>query len=470
MIRSRFALLAVLSLFAVTACKGDSSKGGESSDKPAAPAEGQVPFSKLDFGALPADFPAAMKEIRASQIWSEQSKAMGEGDAKADPRTRMNLKMSAELLNETRGLGCAFLENWQLPEGNFRYMYDWVDKTWVSDDHQVRQAGSLWGVGTCYRHEQTAKSKEVLDKGLKFWFENTIPGPEEGTLMMKYPGDHWLHSGTVALVALAIIEYLKTDAPMDAAYKTELESKLDGYMKWLVWMQRDNGHISDRFDHRNNRKRERSSPYYDGETLLAMTKAARQLDMKFLVPVIEEAAPAMSKTYTIKSWKKDRDSNQTKGFFQWGSMSFAEYYVAGWKDKELYADVGLSLGYWMIHTHRTLSRRRNHAYAMEGLIANWRMANMRGDIAAQTDLLYVIDRSMNKLFSWQIGGPLAKNNKWLKDQGKDDPLAVGGIMNARKPSGADVKKDVSHQLRIDVTQHQMHATTMALEHVYVPVK
>ena len=35
-------------------------------------------------------------------------------------------------------------------------------------------------------------------------------------------------------------------------------------------------------------------------------------------------------------------------------------------------------------------------------------------------------------------------------------------MNAKKPSGRDVGKDVSHQLRIDVTQHQMHAVTMAL--------
>lgn len=470
MIRSRFAVLAVLALFAVTACKGGGSTDEPAAkEKPAAPADGKVAFSKLDFSTLPSDYKEAMKVVRESQVWSTRAKSMQDGAADADPRTRMELKMSAELLNETRQLGCSFIENWQLEGGNFRYMYDWVDGTWVEDDHQVRQAGSLWGIGTCYRYEPKESTKAVLDKGLKYWFDRTIPGPVEGSLMMKYGDEHWLHSGTVALVALAIIEYLKTEAPMDEAYKAELTAKLDGYMKFLVWMQRNNGQISDRFDHRTNKRRERSSPYYDGETLLAMTKAARQLDMTELVPVIEKAAPAMAKTYTIKSWMKDRDSNQTKGFFQWGSMSFAEYYVAGWKDKELFADVGLSLGWWMIHTHRTLSRRRNHAYAVEGLIANWRIANLRGDVAAQTDLLYVLDRSLHKLFQWQIGGPLAEKNKWLGAQGKDDPLAFGGIMNARKPSGADVKKDVSHQLRIDVTQHQMHATTMGLDHVYVPV-
>jgi len=467
MLRTQIFALALLATLSLASCKGGNKAADET---PPAPAEGTVPFTKLDFSTLSGDFPAQMKTIRESQVWSSREKARKDGATGTDPRQFLELKMNAELLEETRKLGCAFLTKWQLPEGNFRYMYDWVDKTWVEDDHQVRQAGSLWGAGTCYRHAPTPEMKAVLDKGLAFWFERTMPGPVDGTLMMKYPGAQTLDSGTVALVALAMIEYLKSDAPMEEAYRADLDAKLDGYLKFLQHLQRKNGHISDRWDHRTNKRRERSSPYYDGESLLAMTKAARQLGKDYLVPTIEKAAPAMAETYTVKSWKSDRDSNQTKGFFQWGSMSYAEYYEAGWKDKELYGDVAQSLGWWMIHTHRTLSRRRNHAYAIEGLLANWRIANMRGDIPAQTDLLYTADRSLHKLFQWQIGGPLAPKNSWLKDQGKDDPMAVGGIMNARKPSGADVKKDVSHQLRIDVTQHQMHATTMALEHVYVPLK
>ena len=220
----------------------------------------------------------------------------------------------------------------------------------------------------------------------------------------------------------------------------------------------------------------RYSPYYDGESLLALTKAARQLDRKELVPTIETAARAMAEAYTIDSWAKrtpkgklDRDSNQTKGFFQWGCMSFLEYYLAKWKDYEVYGDTAIALGWWMTHTHATLSRGRNHAYAVEGIISAWRIAQLRGDIPAQTDLLYTLDRSLYKLSGWQIGGPLADTNKYLRKNAPDDPLAQGGVMNARKPSGADVRRDVSHQLRIDVTQHQMHAVTMSLEDVYLPL-
>jgi hypothetical protein len=152
-------------------------------------------------------------------------------------------------------------------------------------------------------------------------------------------------------------------------------------------------------------------------------------------------------------------------------MSFVEYYLAQWKDYELFGDVGLSLGWWMDKTHRTLSRRRNHAYAIEGLISAWRIAHLRKDYGAETDLLFTLDRSLYKLSAWQIGGPLAKHNRYLEKHGKDDPMSLGGVMNAerRAKRPKPVRKDVAHQLRIDVTQHQMHAVTLGLEEVYPPL-
>ena len=73
--------------------------------------------------------------------------------------------------------------------------------------------------------------------------------------------------------------------------------------------------------------------------------------------------------------------------------------------------------------------------------------------------------------SFQIDGPLAKNNRYLQKYGKKDPMARGGVMNAeRRPKKPrPVKQDVAHQLRIDVTQHQMYAVTMSLEEVYPPL-
>ena len=464
--------LALTATLALTSLCGCGDKGADTVPPAPMTAEGTVPFSKLDFAALEGDFPAAIKTIRGSQAWSARSKHWVDGaTGTTPPSDRLALKMTRTDLEASYELGQDFLINWQLEGGNFRYMYDWFTGDWVEDDHQVRQAGSLWGIATCYRYRPTEKGRKALDLGLRFWFKNTIPGPTEDSLNLKYPGDSRTDSGTIALVSLALVEYLKTDAPIEAEWRAELESKLDGYLAMLQWMQLDSGHISKRYDHRKKRKHPGASPYYDGESLLALTKAARQLGKTQLVPTIERAARAMAETYTVASWKKDIDSKDTKGFFQWGCMSFVEYYLAQWKDYELFGDVGLSLGWWMDKTHRTLSRRRNHAYAIEGLISAWRIAHLRKDYGAETDLLFTLDRSLYKLSAWQIGGPLAKHNRYLEKHGKDDPMSLGGVMNAerRAKRPKPVRKDVAHQLRIDVTQHQMHAVTLGLEEVYPPL-
>lgn len=108
----------------------------------------------------------------------------------------------------------------------------------------------------------------------------------------------------------------------------------------------------------------------------------------------------------------------------------------------------------MIDIHRTLARRRNTAYAYEGIISAVRASRLLGDKAAEAKFLSVIEEGLSKLCSWQLGSPIA--NRFLRRQ-KDIPeIAIGGVMNAKSDP----------VLRIDVTQHQMHAVVLALKHVY----
>ena len=67
----------------------------------------------------------------------------------------------------------------------------------------------------------------------------------------------------------------------------------------------------------------------------------------------------------------------------------------------------------------------------------------------------VIDQGLEKLTSWQVGGPLA-NDFIRKNLKTSNPRAVGGIQNSKDNS----------VLRVDVTQHQMHAVLLALNYVY----
>ena len=124
--------------------------------------------------------------------------------------------------------------------------------------------------------------------------------------------------------------------------------------------------------------------------------------------------------------------------------------------RDTLGDCTLVMAWWMIYTHRTLARNRNTAYAYEGIIYAYRLAKTRNLKMAASDLASTIDKGLYKLTGWQVGGPLENLNPYLLDHPTDDTLAVGGVMNHKAEA----------PLRIDVTQHQMHAVILALENLY----
>jgi len=350
--------------------------------------------------------------------------------------------------------------NNQAPQGNFNYEYDFIKKKMTDSDSQVRQAGTLWGLSLMYRYEQNPANREALEKAFRFFFRYTGEGISENTLMITYPGSYVCDTGAVALVALGIIEYLRTSEEtglqIESNFKNKLINNLDGYIQHLKGMRLENGHFGSYCFIPIRIKYWESSPYYDGETMLCLIKAARYLGYTELIPMIEASAMIMAKEYTIDAWLENPDSDETKGFFQWSVMAFYEYQHAGWKDADVYGDYVLSMAWWIIYPHRILQRTRNTAYAYEGLIHAYRLAERRGDTDAMADLAYTIDRGLFKITSWQVAGPLSAENLFLAVRPTNDPLAVGGVMNHRREPF----------LRIDVTQHQMHSVILALQYIY----
>lgn len=412
-------------------------------------------------------FAGEINTLQEKLDWDARTDAMKSTPEEAkDVVTQMNLKLNREILLKSFALGTEFLMKYQYPAGNFRYQYDWLTRTWKEDDNQVRQTGALWGLSLCHAYRPSEKTKAALEKGFEYWFNCTIDGPDN-SLTVQYKDEDQTSSGTVALLALAITEYLRVEENIPADYKAKLDRHLAGYLKFLQYMLLDSGHFAKYYYVGKGQKGTKQvSPYFDGETLLALCKGARYLKYDSVIPTIEYAAPRLAKIYTVDAWAKDEDSDDTKGFYQWGSMSFTEYYFAKWKDYETLGDSVLALGHWMIHTHKVDNRGRNTAYALEGMISAYRIAEDRGNIPAMIDLLYTIDRVLFTLTSWQIGGPLSQECGFLVSNPTDDEWAIGGVMNSKKPSKKPDPNTTYHELRVDVTQHQMHVVTMALRYVY----
>lgn len=363
-------------------------------------------------------------------------------------------KLQRDQLRQSLALASRFLLAHQKPAGNFDYEYDFETKQLSEDDNEVRQAGALWGLTLVHARSPSPELAAGIEKGLAF-FDGISRRARGGRRCLAYAGAAQGGTGTIALVALAYIDYLRArPADMDDERFARHRVRLGEYLKQLEKSVRQDGLFYGQVETKSCAPQGEPSPYADGEALLALTKAAKYLDFSELMPTVLRVADAGKKLNIDAALAEDADSNTTKGYYQWSSMAFYELATtSGLAGARAYGDTVLELADWMIDVHNTLWRLKNTGYAYEGIVMAYALAAARHDTARVAKLRCVIDVGMSRLVSWQVAGPLASP---FAQRGQGDPLARGGVMNdARDPA-----------LRIDVTQHHAHATLLTLRHVF----
>jgi UDP-N-acetylmuramoyl-tripeptide--D-alanyl-D-alanine ligase len=370
-------------------------------------------------------------------------------EAPSPPRGTCSKVMDRAALDKSLELGTKFLLAHQKEAGNFDYEYDWVAQTYTDGDNQVRQAGAFWGLALIYQDHPTPEVKAALDRAISFFRTHSKVGNDQRRYIV-YPGDREGSLGTVALVALAYLDFLRAESGgWSAEERAVLEKERDEYLEFLHSTRRSDGLFHSKYDFNAGIPSGKASPYSDGETLLAFVKAAKYAGYKKYEKTAREAADAGYKLNVVAALEKDRDSNTTKGFYQWSSMAYFELATSGWSDVEKYGDWLIELADWMIDVHRTLTRERNTGYAYEGIIPSYELSKQRGLDTKARKYGCVIESGLEKLTSWQVGHPLA--GAAIADRKTEDPKAIGGVQNHA----------VEPKLRVDVTQHQMHAVILA---------
>ena len=404
----------------------------------APPLSRQADFETVD--AWSPALRAALRAVASGAAWQARTPA---------------LRLTRAVLRSSINLATEHLLSNQTARGNFNYEYDFRRRTLAKGDNPTRQAGALWGLAVLHCDRPTRRTRAALQRGLAF-FRSHSTLATDGSLVLAYPRSGRAGTGTVALVALAIVEQLRGDTALPADRREALLQDLTGYLGFLKGQQRPDGTFSAYYILARRKRSMYGSCYSDGEALLAFCKAARYLGRHELISRIQAAAAAMIRSHVLDPWRREVDPVETKQFYQWGTMSFWECYDAGWPNGEACADAALAMSWWMIHAHKTLDRPRNTAYAHEGLVHAYRIAKARRLADATSDLTYAIDTGLHRLIAWQVGGPLSDTNPFLRRHPEHDPIATGGIMN-----GSD-----DPVLRIDVAQHQSHAMLLAHRHLY----
>jgi hypothetical protein len=379
----------------------------------------------------------------------------GSALAQAGPLTfAPPLQLDKAVLNNSIKLASKYLLASQKEEGNFIYEYDFLTRQSPAGDNQVRQAGALWGLALINRENPSSQTLSALEKGLRFFKTHSrLVGDAR---YIFYPGENSGSLGTVALVSLALIDFIP--AVRDEKIKEQYKNDLRQYLNFILLARQKNDQFHSAYDLKTGQPFGEPSPYFDGESLLALVRAARQSGFNQFKPVILKSAAAMYQAHIREALNKDADSPVTKGFYQWGSMSFFEIYQAKWTNYRQYGNYVVDLAYWMIDVHQILNKPRNTAYAYEGLSCAFAIARMENNEKAAQIIAHVIDEGMSRLLSWQKGSPFEV--EFLKRVSEEK--ITGGVMNGEQDP----------VLRIDVTQHQLHAMILVRKQLYaaLPVK
>lgn len=384
-------------------------------------------------------------------VVSSDGPAVAASDTGPETRTLVSGDpLTRDMLDQSLALGRQFLLTSQLPSGLFRYHVNFRTGEVLPEQSPVRQAGALWGVALIHQDQPATDTRAAVLRGLTYFSEHSQL-TADGRRFIRFPASEDGDSGAVALVALTLIDFLRVEPPDEHA---RWRKEAGEYLLFLQSLERPDHGFYRKYLCSSGEGWGKASPYFDGEILLACVKAARHLQRDDLQPLVLRAAEASYVAWARDAVQAHRDDPNTKGYFQWGCLALAELHAAQWPQTEPYAQRAIGLAHWMIDVHQPLDRPGNTAYAWEGILAAYALARDVGDVRSQNSFRRVIDEGLSKLTTWQVGS--ARANAYLREPPPCDPQYIGGVLGvADQP-----------WLRIDTTQHQMHAVILARRYLW----
>ena len=356
------------------------------------------------------------------------------------------MQVDPPLLHQSLTMAKRHLLRQQRSEGNLNYQYDWQSRAHTEGDQVVRQAGALWGLALVYHYQGDPAALAACRAGLDFFRRRSRLTAAKGRYLC-YPGDEFGHMGTVPLVALAVIELLRCDG--FGADTAEAGVFLDELLTYLLEQQDDNGLWPNFYRLEDGSGYGAPSPYFDGETLLALARAARYLERRELTGPILRGAASAYRRHVLLSLRKDHHSHNARAFYHWGSMAYYELAGLPGVDRREFSDIVFYLSDWMLDVCLLGEKSSNTSATLEGLIHAYALAADEGEFERAEKYREAILRCLTKNLSLQAGSPLAGD---FVDPCPPDEIARGGVQHLPNQP----------LLRIDFAQHHLHATLLAL--------
>lgn len=374
----------------------------------------------------------------------------------APARCRSVKNLTTDHIEQSLALGKRFLLSSQLAEGNFRYEYDWKRQKDSLDDSSVRQAGTLWALVLLHKDAPDPELAAAIRKAIAYFAKRShdLPG---GHRILRYPGEKAGKLGTLALIALSHVDFLRQEGavPPGGDEHKELEKNLRGYLKQILRAEDEDQHLLRGLysleDGSYKKKKEKISPYYNGESLLVLSKWAQQLPDEEAQELWERIGRiSKAGAVHVMEAEKNDDWKWLKGYYQWSSMAWHELLQTGKPQFQEYSENLLQYAEYVVQKHSGKAdrgRRFNKGVILEGLHPAIVEAQQRGDARGDKFRCWAL-RGLRSMVQLQVGHALVAPE--VAD-GRHQAVAIGGFQgNAKTP-----------KLRIDTTQHSMHAVLQA---------
>lgn len=320
-------------------------------------------------------------------------------------------------------------------DGLFRYEFDFLAGAWSENDNIVRQAGAVSALGTYLATlGRDSEVERAMQHVLRTLIDHSI-AHGNGRLVSGDQTTAGAETGATALALHGEILYAAATGDMQFA-----EAR-------AAWLSAILEHWDPVLGMRRTPVRHERSPYYDGETWLALATFAD------LFPNVDTVTSQMAGIDSALMEHYREHPNLS--FFHWGALaSRVRHLTTG--DSKFIEFAAAQTNVFLTEMRPYIDPLRNTCYSVEGLASTWQLLADNSALAAfRADLRNRVLNEQHKNAALQI----------RPGQTEFHP-AVGVILSSEDmPDFAGAYLNARHrpQTRIDTTQHCLNAWLQMLK-------
>lgn len=324
--------------------------------------------------------------------------------------------------------GALYLKSVQEPSGLFRYEFDFVTSTFSPDNNIVRQAGAAYGLAEYYVHSGDGSVEETIAAALRAYTALSLPW-QEGRLVAPPNRDKTrAGAGATALALIAELQYQKASGDQQFADVRE------AWVRGLLALYRPGQGIA------QYPGAETESPYYNGETWLALAYYAD------LFPEDERVGAVLDRLEPYLIQKYSLEPNVS--FYHWGAMASSIRFRTT-DEPRFRAFASSQTNHYLTVMRPDFLPNVNSCYELEGLISVAEIIDESAEGYLANTIARRIEREMDKNLAFQIRPGQTKidfgGGRFLYSA--DLPTFAGAFLNG----------PYRPQARIDFTQHCLSA-------------